>query len=209
MLAAEALGLLTRLGDAGGRAEAMWVLGTVAMNGFRYTEAAEFFTTSAELHRDCGAEPITARALGGLGAALLNLGDLARARAALDEALVVIRRYEDRWGLAIVLLFIGHVDLAEGDIAHAQAALSEAGSLFQETGNMVYLPSYLGGLVELAAAQGDFERAASWPVPGTHSASRSACSSRFTRPGSCRPSISPKAASPQRPSTRRTPGLPT
>ena len=160
MLAAEALSLLTRLGDAGGRAEAMWVLGTVAMNGFRYTEAAEFFTTSAELHRDCGAEPITARALGGLGAALLNLGDLARARAALDEALVVIRRYEDRWGLAIVLLFLGHVDLAEGDIAHAQAAMSEAGSLFQETGNMVYLPSYLGGLVELAAAQGDFERAA-------------------------------------------------
>ena len=73
---------------------------------------------------------------------------------------MVIRRYEDRWGLAIVLLFIGHVDLAEGDIAHAQAALSEAGSLFQETGNMVYLPSYLGGLVELAVAQGDFERAA-------------------------------------------------
>jgi predicted ATPase/transcriptional regulator with XRE-family HTH domain len=160
MLAAEALSLLTRLGDAGGRAEAMWVLGTVAMNGSRYAEAAELFTASVELHRDCGAEPITVRALGGVGAARLNQGDLTRARAALDEALVVIRRYKDRWGLAIVFLYLGLVDLAEGDIACAQAALSEAGSLFQETGNMVYLPSYLEGLVELAVAQGDFERAA-------------------------------------------------
>jgi tetratricopeptide (TPR) repeat protein len=130
------------------------------MNGSRYAEAAELFTASAELHRDCGAEPITARALGGLGAARLNQGDLTRARAALNEALVVIQRYGDRWGLAIVLLYLSLVDLAEGDIAHAQAELSEAGSLFQETGNMVYLPSYLEGLVELAVAHGHYQRAA-------------------------------------------------
>jgi hypothetical protein len=62
----------------------------------------------------------SARHLGGLGTALLNLGDLVRARAVLPEA----------------------------------------AALFQGTGNMVYLPWCLEGLAALAAADGDFARAA-------------------------------------------------
>jgi len=38
--------------------------------------------------------------------------------------------------------------------------LAEAESLFQATGNMVYLPWYLEGLASLAAAQGGYLRAA-------------------------------------------------
>ena len=38
--------------------------------------------------------------------------------------------------------------------------LAEAASLFQATGNMVYLPWCLEGLAGLAAARGDYERAA-------------------------------------------------
>jgi ABC-type phosphate/phosphonate transport system substrate-binding protein len=40
------------------------------------------------------------------------------------------------------------------------AALAEAASLFQATGNMVYLSWCLEGLAGLAAARGDYERAA-------------------------------------------------
>ena len=58
------------------------------------------------------------------------------------------------------LMLLGHVDLAEGDVTQAQAVLAEAASLFQATGNMVYLPWCLEGLAGLAAAQGDYERAA-------------------------------------------------
>jgi hypothetical protein len=58
------------------------------------------------------------------------------------------------------LMLLGHVDLAEGDDTHAQAVLAEAAALFQATGNMVYLPWCLEGLAGLAAAQGDYERAA-------------------------------------------------
>jgi hypothetical protein len=78
----------------------------------------------------------------------------------LDESLVVARRFEDRWSSAMSLMLLGHVDLAEGDVADAQAVLAEAASLFQATGNMVYFPWCLEGLAGLAAAQGDFERAA-------------------------------------------------
>jgi hypothetical protein len=92
VLATEALSLFTTLGDTGSRAEALFVLGTVEVYSARYQEAAGFFTDSLKQHRDHGAEPITARDLGGLGTALLNLGDLPRARTVLDESLVVARR---------------------------------------------------------------------------------------------------------------------
>ena len=160
VLATEALSLFTTLGDTGGRAEALFVLGTVEVYSARYQEAAGFFTDSLKQHRDHGAEPITARDLGGLGTALLNLGDLPRARAVLDESLVVARQYDDPWSSAMSLMLLGHLDLAEGDDTHAQAVLAEAASLFQATGNMVYLPWCLEGLAGLAAARGDYERAA-------------------------------------------------
>ena len=101
-LATEALDLFTTLGDAGGRAEALFVLGTVEIYSARYQEAVAFFTDSANQHRAHGAEPILARDLGGLGTALLNLGDLPRARAVLDESLEVARRYRGS-------LELGHV----------------------------------------------------------------------------------------------------
>jgi predicted ATPase/DNA-binding XRE family transcriptional regulator len=160
VLATEALTLFTTLGDAGGRAEALFVLGTVEVYSARYREAARYFTESLNQHRAHGAEPILARDLGGLGTALLNLGELPRARAVLDESLDVARRYSDPWSSAMSLMLLGHVDLAEGDAIHAQAVLAEAGSLFQATGNMVYLPWCLEGLASLAAAHGDYERAA-------------------------------------------------
>ena len=130
------------------------MLGTVELYSARYQEAVAFFTDSLKQHRDHGPEPITARDLGGLGTALLNLGDLPRARAVLDESLVVARRYDDPWSSAMSLMLLGHVDLAEGDDTHAQAVLAEAASLFQATGNMVYLPWCLEGLAGLAAARG-------------------------------------------------------
>jgi predicted ATPase/transcriptional regulator with XRE-family HTH domain len=159
-LVTEALGLFAKLGDAGGRAESLFVLGTVAIYSARYEEAAEFMTDSLQQHRDLGAEPITARDLGGLGTALLNLGDVAQARAVLDESLEVARRYEDRWSSAMSLMLLGHVHLAEGDTPRAEAVLAEAGSLFQATGNMVYMPWYLEGVASLAAAQDQYGRAA-------------------------------------------------
>jgi predicted ATPase len=160
VLATEALDLFTTLGDSGGRAEALFVLGTVEMYSARYREGARFFTDSLNQHRAHGAEPILARDLGGLGSALLNLGELPRARAVLDESLEVARRYADPWSSAMSLMLLGHLDLAEGDATRAQAVLAEAGSLFQATGNLVYLPWCLEGLASLAAAQGEYERAA-------------------------------------------------
>ena len=156
----EALDLYAALGDTSGRAEGLFVLGTVEMYSARYQEAAAVITEGLEVHRNSGAEPITARDLGGLGTALLNLGDLTRARAVLDESLVIARRYEDRWSSAMSLMLLGHVNLADAQLGQAREVLAEAGSLFQEIGNMVYLPWCLEALAGLATAEGDYERAA-------------------------------------------------
>jgi hypothetical protein len=88
------------------------------------------------------------------------VGDLARAGAVLEESLVVARRFDDQWSSAMSLMLLGHVNLADAQISQARAVLTEAGSLFQEIGNMVYLPWCLEGVAGLAAAEGDYERAA-------------------------------------------------
>ena len=78
----------------------------------------------------------------------------------LEESLVVARRYGDRWGTAMSLTLVGHVDLADGDETRAQALLAEAASLFADTGNLMFLPWCLEGLAAVATARGDNERAA-------------------------------------------------
>jgi Tetratricopeptide repeat len=103
---------------------------------------------------------LTARVLGGLGAARLNLGNVAAARTLLEESLAVNRRYHDRWSLAISLTVLGHVSLADSDHTRAQALLTEAASQFADTGNLMFVPWCLEGLAGAAAARGDNERAA-------------------------------------------------
>ena len=58
------------------------------------------------------------------------------------------------------LTMVGHVDLADGDHTRAQALLAEAASLFADTGNLMFLQWCLEGLAGVAAARGDYQRAA-------------------------------------------------
>ena len=159
-LATEALGLFAELGETGEHAEARFVLGTIAIFTADYPRAVDHLERGLAERRARGDEHTAARHLGGLGTALLNLGDLARARAVLAESLVVARRYDDRWSSAMSLMLLGQVHLANGAPEPARAVLAEAAGLFQATGNMVYLPWCLEGLATLAAADGDFARAA-------------------------------------------------
>jgi hypothetical protein len=76
------------------------------------------------------------------------------------EALAVARRFDNRWSTAMSLTMLGHVELADGDHTRAQALLTEAASLFSDTGNLMYLQWCLEGLAGAAAARGDYRRAA-------------------------------------------------
>src|ERR1700760_917190 len=159
-LGAEARDLFAELGETGEHAEALFVLGTIAIFTADHSRAVALLERSLAGRRARGDEHTAARHLGGLGTALLNLGDLARAETVLDESLVAARRYQDRWSSAMSLMLLGQVHLAAGAPERARAVLPEAVALFQGTGNMVYLPWCLEGLAALATADGDFARAA-------------------------------------------------
>jgi predicted ATPase/transcriptional regulator with XRE-family HTH domain/TolA-binding protein len=159
-LGTEALELFAVLGDIGEHGDALFLLGTVAQYSGRYERAKQLFGESVAEHRDRGDEHRLARDLGGLGTALLNLGDRAGARALLEESLIVARRFDDLWSSAMSLTLLGHVYLADGDGTQAQVVLAESASLFQATGNLMFLRWCLEGLAGVAAAQGQWERAA-------------------------------------------------
>ncbi len=159
-LATEARDLFAELGEGGEHAEATFVLGTIAIYTDDLHGAVGLFEQSLAERRARGDEHTAARHLGGLGTALLNLGDRPRGRAVLEESLDVARRYEDRWCEAMSLMLLGHQRLADGEPVRAQAELTGAAALFQATGNMVYLAWCLEGLAGVAAAEGDLGRAA-------------------------------------------------
>jgi tetratricopeptide (TPR) repeat protein len=111
---------------AGEHAEALFVLGTIAIFRGDYRRAAGLFERSLAERRSRGDEHTAARHLGGLGTALLNLGDLPRCRAVLEESVVVARRFDDQWSTAMSLMLLGHLRLAEGDPDRARAELIAA-----------------------------------------------------------------------------------
>jgi tetratricopeptide (TPR) repeat protein len=126
----------------------------------QHERAANYIEESLAAARDRGDQGQLTRDLSGLGAAVLNLGDVSRARTLQVEALTVARRIGDRWGSAMTLTLLGHVELAAGDDEQARACLTEAAALFQSIGNLMYLPWCLEGLAGVAAARGHHECAA-------------------------------------------------
>jgi tetratricopeptide (TPR) repeat protein len=159
-LATEARNLFAELGEGGEHAEATFVLGTIALYTDDLGGAVGLFEQSLAERRARGDEHTAARHLGGLGTALLNLGDRPRGRAVLEESLDVARAYDDQWCEAMSLMLLGHQRLADGEPARARTHLIEGAALFQATGNMVYLAWCLEGLAGVAAAEGDLGRAA-------------------------------------------------
>jgi hypothetical protein len=60
----------------------------------------------------------------------------------------------------MLLVLLGHVALAVGAPERAAMLLAESAPLFQAVGNPLYVPWYLEGLAGVAAARGEWERAA-------------------------------------------------
>ena len=83
-----------------------------------------------------------------------------RARVLLEETLAILRRYDDRWSRAMSLTSLAHVELAAGEVARAELLLAEGAALFRTLGNLLYVPWCLEGLAGVAAARGEWERAA-------------------------------------------------
>lgn len=159
-LAVEARDLLRPLGETGEYAEVLFLLGTLALYRSDHEQALQAFADGLASNRRRGDERLLARDLGGVAAALLNLGELPGARAHAEESLALARGQGDAWSAAMSLTLLGHITLAEGRAAAAGAVLVDAAELFAEIGNPMYVSWCLEGLAGVAAVRGLLDEAA-------------------------------------------------
>ncbi len=156
----EALSLFRALDDTGQTAESLWMLGIAAQKQGNYDRAAPLLEESVILRRDRGDERGAAASQGTLGLVALNQGDIPGARVQLTEALKTLQQHEDRWGQGMTLTFLGHVELAAGDAPCAQTLFRDSIMHFRAIANHLYLSWCMEGLAGVAAARGEWERAA-------------------------------------------------
>ncbi len=137
-----------------------------------YPRAASLFEDALAIDRARGDEQRLAEDLGGLCAAVLNLGELAGARALIEESLTVARRCSVRWSTAMSLMSLGHVEVASSNHGAARDLFAEAAVLYDDIGNALYLPWCLEGLAAIAAAFGHHATATELEGRGTRSRRR-------------------------------------
>ena len=104
-----ATALLTASGDRPATAFSLMYSGLLAQFTGHLEAACGIFTRCAALSAELGLEPLNARVKQVLGCALLDLGKLPAARAALEEGLPASVDVGDRWVVAVGLAgFAGH-----------------------------------------------------------------------------------------------------
>jgi DNA-binding CsgD family transcriptional regulator len=124
---------------------------------------------------------VTLIALSGLARVAAWQGDIAKARAQVEECLWISQEMGERLHIAQALAGLAWICFVEGDYITARAQFEASLALCREVGNTFFLASCLEGLAILAAVQGNvawamrllgaaealYERIAAVPIPGT------------------------------------------
>jgi tetratricopeptide (TPR) repeat protein len=113
-----------------------------------------------QLLQDLGDEQLAAAVLCDLGDIAGYLGDLPRAVALHEEALVIRRQSGTAVGIARALSSVGSTRLRQGDLRAANEALEECLELARRTDHEEFVATSLNGLGEIARRRGDVPGAA-------------------------------------------------
>ncbi|TMC40427.1 MAG: adenylate/guanylate cyclase domain-containing protein [Chloroflexi bacterium] len=111
------------------------------------------------LYRELGDATGVARCLWALGNAMYFQGDLRDAAVALDEAIEVNRKLNDRFSLGWAIHTRALVGLKENDLGVARRRISEALAIFTEAGDVTGIAIVLDDAASLAELEGDMTRA--------------------------------------------------
>ena len=123
-------------------------------------EARACLERALELRRRLNDRRGVGLVLAGLGLIDTTAGAYDAAERYLAEARDIFRRAGDRWGLSSTLWRTADLALERGRPAEATAALEEALVVLGETQRERWIAHTLAGLAEVAALQGDTDRAA-------------------------------------------------
>ena len=119
------------------------------------------YEQSLALFREVRDKQGIAKALSGLGEALLWLEDTVTGRALLDESLALFRELGDKRGIASAFHLLGSAASREGDFTTARARLEESLALFRGLGNSGNVAGLLNDLGWLLLVRGDAQTARS------------------------------------------------
>ena len=144
--AADALDLLTQVGDAAGVASALFFCALATQYSGDVELACDLFARCAAMYEESGLPSGSARALQLLGIARLILGDLPAARAALEQGLPVIVNIGDLFAIPSGLTGMAGLAAKSGRPRLA-LRLAGAAAAYEEV-NQTHLPDPLRGLLD-------------------------------------------------------------
>src|SRR4051794_24606436 len=153
--------LLARILDARSRA---------AIDEGRWDDGRRLATEAVLTARSCGAIAVLMLALGMLGTAERELGDLAAARAAHDEEESLARRLGDTGAVATALVNQASVDIVAGDLGAALGRYAEAEPVLRQLGVQMALLPLCSNRWQVHARLGDTTAAIDDLVAGGRSA---------------------------------------
>jgi ATP/maltotriose-dependent transcriptional regulator MalT len=136
-------------------------LGSVAYTRGQNPEAVARFEEALGLARAAGGDDRLLWVLTDAALRLMAAGDLARAEAVADEALVLSRARQRRYWEAIALLRQGSLARRRGDL-DAAAARMDAALVMLGDGSPLHLAGMLWNAAEVARDRGDLPRAAAY-----------------------------------------------
>jgi predicted ATPase/DNA-binding SARP family transcriptional activator len=161
VLHGEALELYRQAGDDSGVAFALLCLGAQYFEKGDPEQAAPFLEEALALSRRIGDKQNTAGTLHNLAEVERQRGNYERAKTLGMESLSLSREMEDQWRLAMIVGWVGLLEVWNGDDHEsAEGFLEEALALNRGLGNWAYGAYCLEGFAGLAGARGQGERAA-------------------------------------------------
>jgi predicted ATPase len=158
----ESLALSREAGGVMGRSfagQVLFQLGRAAQAAGDMADARACYEQSLALYRDASDSLGIALAANAMGLVAATPGDEALARQLLAESLPPARATRDRYERAQLLVVAGTAALRQGDPQQAQSLFLESLSLWGDIGAQAGIAHALAGLAEVAAAQGQAERA--------------------------------------------------
>jgi predicted ATPase/DNA-binding winged helix-turn-helix (wHTH) protein len=155
----EAIAIWRALGNRGQLVRSIGSLGDVEQNRGELKAARDLFAEALSLGREVGDRRIISLALISLAGVARRSGEYGAAQAMLEECLPVSRGIGS-WNMATVLLDLGQVRLARGDLEGARTALSEALQTYRTFGDrsgvawtLMYLAEVSQDMQDIPAAR--------------------------------------------------------